>query len=78
MTTPEPRKPGRPRKEPLAVPEPPVAAADVPPGPIRLEVRVDGKIKFLQRVHSYTIDQQADKVVITGALRQTKVDDDSE
>jgi len=34
-----------------------------------MEVRVNDKIVFLQRVHSYTIDQQDDQVVATGALR---------
>lgn len=48
-------------------PAPP--AIDVPPGPIALEIRVDGKIKFLQRVHTVTIDQQDDQAVITGVLR---------
>jgi hypothetical protein len=51
----------------------------VPPGPIQLEVRVDGKIKFLQRVHSVHIDQQSHQAVITGALRPTiEVPRDSE
>lgn len=43
--------------------------ANIPPGPHRLEVRVNDRIVFLQRVHSYKIDQQSDQVVINGALR---------
>jgi hypothetical protein len=48
-------------------PEPPLS--DVPPGPHRLEVRVNDKIVFLQRVHDYKIDQQDDKVIVHGSLR---------
>lgn len=40
-----------------------------PPGDLRLEVRVNDKIVFLQRVHTYSIDQQADQVTLNGALR---------
>jgi hypothetical protein len=40
-----------------------------PPGDLRLEVRVNDKIVFLQRVHTYTIDQQTDQVIVNGALR---------
>jgi hypothetical protein len=40
-----------------------------PPGDLRMEVRVNDKIVFLQRVHTYTIDQQTDQVVVRGALR---------
>lgn len=40
-----------------------------PPGPIRLEVRIDDRIHFLQRVYSYTIDQtNPNQAVITGHL----------
>ena len=42
---------------------------DGPPGDIRLEVRVNDRIVFLQRVHGYHIDQQADQVLVTGAMR---------
>jgi hypothetical protein len=55
-----------PRKEDTAA-EP--VAEPVAPGPIQLEVRVDGKIKFLQRVHSYEIDQQDDHATIVGVLK---------
>lgn len=41
----------------------------VPPGPHQLEIRIDGKIKFLQRVHSVTIDQQDDQATIVGVLK---------
>ena len=40
-----------------------------PPGELRMEVRVNDKIVFLQRVHGYTIDQQTDQVVVHGSLR---------
>jgi hypothetical protein len=64
---------------PKAIPEQHTTADPVPPGPIQLEVRVDGKIKFLQRVHSVHIDQQSHQAVITGALRPTiEVPRDSE
>jgi hypothetical protein len=42
---------------------------NVEPGPIRLEVRVNDKIVFLQRVHDYTIDQGDDAVTLHGSLR---------
>jgi hypothetical protein len=44
-----------------------------PPGDLRLEVRVNDKIVFLQRVHTYSIDQQAAQVTILGALRPAPV-----
>lgn len=44
-----------------------------PPGELRMEVRVNDKIVFLQRVHSYTIDQQTDQVIVHGALRPAAV-----
>jgi hypothetical protein len=55
--------------------EPPKPVA---PGPIHLEVRINGKIAFLQRVHSYTIDQQQDQAVITGVLRLPVEDNDDD
>lgn len=42
---------------------------DGPPGPLRLEVRINDKIVLLQRVHSYAIDQQVDDLTVTGVLR---------
>jgi hypothetical protein len=44
-------------------------AADVPPGPTRLEVRVNDKIVFLQRVYSYSIDQETDQFAVYGSLK---------
>jgi hypothetical protein len=56
-----------PRKE---TPAAPPAAANVPPGPDQVEVRVNGKIAWMQRVHGRpTFDDQGDKVVITAVLR---------
>jgi hypothetical protein len=52
--------PRKPTQQPLA---------SIPPGPHRLEVRVNDKIVFLQRVHSYKIDQGDDQVLVHGALR---------
>jgi hypothetical protein len=65
----EPRRgPGRPRKQ--AEPTYTVVKTEpAPPGPHILDVRIDGKIKFSQRVYAYTIDQQDTQAVITGALR---------
>ena len=40
-----------------------------PPGPHVLQVRVNDRVVFQQRVHAYGIDQQADQVVVTGSLR---------
>lgn len=70
-----PRRPGRPRRvttgeTPETTPEN-TPVADAPPGPIQLEIRVNGKIACLQRVHSYKIDQQPDTVTVTGVLRVT-------
>jgi hypothetical protein len=51
----------------------PKPADEAPPGPIFLELRVDGKVQFRQPVHSYEIDQTDDtKVVITGVVRLLK------
>lgn len=47
-------------------------AEQAPPGPIQLEIRVNGKIACLQRVHSYKIDQQEDTLTVTGVLRVTE------
>jgi hypothetical protein len=49
-------------------------AANVPPGPDQVEVRVNGKIAWMQRVHGRPTfddqgDDQGDKVVITAVLR---------
>lgn len=52
---------------------PKTTAEPVPPGPLQLEVRVDGHVKFLQRVYAYTIDQQADEFVVHGLLRPAEV-----
>lgn len=66
----EPRRPGRPRRiTPETTPENTPQVADQPPGPIQLEIRVNGKIACLQRVHSYKIDQQEDTLTVTGVLR---------
>lgn len=52
------------------------AKGDAAPGKLWLDVRVGqagmmvGKTVLSQRVHSYHIDQQGDRVVITGVLRQ--------
>lgn len=48
------------------VPQP---VQDTPPGPIQLEVRVDDKIQFLQRVYSYSIDQESDSFAVYGSLK---------
>lgn len=61
----QPRKPGRPPK--IESPQPPPTPP--PPGPIHLEIRVNGKIACMQRVHSYKIDQQEDNLTVTGVLR---------
>lgn len=57
---------------PRAKAAPPVAV-DTPPGPLQLEVRVNGHVKFLQRVYGYTIDQQSDAFVVHGLLRPAEV-----
>ena len=49
--------------------ETPAEPVSVPPGPIQLEIRVNGKIQCLQRVYAYTIDQQTDVLTVTGDLR---------
>jgi hypothetical protein len=46
-----------------------VPPAAVPPGPLQLEVRVNGHVKFLQRVYGYTIDQEPDQFAVYGLLR---------
>jgi len=33
---------------------------------------VDDRIVLLQRVHSYSIDQQSDRLTVTGELREQK------
>jgi hypothetical protein len=43
--------------------------APVPPGPHAFEVRVNGKIVFLQRVHTYQIDQGDEQVTISAVLK---------
>lgn len=69
----EPRRPGRPRRitpeTPETTPENTPGIVNTPPGPIQLEIRVNGKIACLQRVHSYKIDQQPDTLTVTGVLR---------
>ena len=45
--------------------------APTPPGPIRLELRINGKIALTQRLYAYTIDQGDDTLTITGNLRPT-------
>jgi hypothetical protein len=47
----------------------PVASEPLPPGPTRLEVRVNDKIVFLQRVYSYAIDQETDQFAVYGSLK---------
>lgn len=42
---------------------------NIPPGPIYFEVRINGKIALLQRVHAYNIDQQLDGITVTASLR---------
>lgn len=49
--------------------EPAVKSTPTPPGPHQLEIRYNGKIVCLQRVHSYTIDQQDDALHVHGVLR---------
>lgn len=49
--------------------KPPTIPAPVAPGPTRLEVRVNDKIVFLQRVYSYAIDQEADQFAVYGSLK---------
>ena len=91
VTEPTKRGPGRPRKV-IGDDTPRVDAlaemvkaehapkADVPPGPLVLEVRLgppgQGKIIFSQRVYAHTIDQQAHQAVITGALHPTSASSD--
>jgi hypothetical protein len=41
----------------------------LPPGPTRVEVRVNDKIVFLQRVYSYSIDQETDSFAVYGSLK---------
>lgn len=56
-----------PRKE---TPAAPPVAANVPPGPDQMEVRFNGKIVWMQRVHDKPLfDDQGDKIVITAVLR---------
>jgi hypothetical protein len=47
----------------------PEPVTNIPPGPIHFEVRINGKIALLQRVHSYKIDQQSDQIVVNASLR---------
>jgi hypothetical protein len=49
--------------------EPTTPRPPVPPGPHALEVRFNGKIVFLQRVHSYKIDQGDEQVTINAVLK---------
>ena len=44
------------------------------PGPTRLEVRVNDKIVFLQRVYGYTIDQETDSFAVYGTLKPEAVE----
>lgn len=66
-TTLEPREP---TPAPIPTPAPPTLTPPTltPPGPIQLELRIDGRIHFLQRVYAYTIDQQTDQAIITAHL----------
>lgn len=52
--------PRKPAQEPVV---------NIPPGPIHFEVRINGKIALLQRVHAYTIDQQSDGIIVSASLR---------
>lgn len=45
------------------------APEPLPPGPTRLEVRVNDKIVFLQRVYSYSIDQENEQFAVYGSLK---------
>lgn len=67
--TPEPETP--PTKPTSPKQTPPKPTADTPPGPIRLELRINDRIALTQRLYHYTIDQQDDHLTITGNLRPT-------
>jgi hypothetical protein len=71
----EPRRgPGRPRKdEPTykVVTTDPNCQLPVSPGPLRLDLNIEGRNMLSQRVYAYTIDHQPDQTVITCALRPT-------
>lgn len=55
------------------MPRPKATTEPVPPGPLQLEVRVNGHVKFLQRVYGYTIDQEQDSFAVYGLLRPAEV-----
>lgn len=64
--------PDTPAGPPAAKPKP-KTEEPTPPGPIRLEIRINSKIALTQRVYQYTIDQKPDTLIIQGHLKPPKI-----
>ena len=71
-----PRIPAPTAPEPAPAPKPPPAVT-TPPGPIHLELRINNRTYFVQRVYSYSIDQtNPNHTVITAHLTPTDARND--
>ena len=69
----------RPAPTPAPAPatEPAPTIVDTPPGPIQLELTINNRIHFAQRVYSYKIDQtHPTETVITAHLTPAAVRND--